>query len=68
MHTHTHTHTHTHIPILQTIDGTVSGSWEGIRVQSLATHSSSNFVYAADTHKRIRQYNFEDKSSATLLV
>eukprot|EP00731_Ephydatia_muelleri_P027695 Em0019g568a len=49
------------------LDGSVMASWEGIRLQAIATHPSSDVVYAADTHNRIRQYNFRDKSSATLV-
>lgn len=52
----------------QNLDGSVVASWEGIRIQAIATHPTSELVYAADTHNRIRQYNFRDKSSATLLV
>lgn len=52
--------------LLQNIDGTVTGSWEGIRVNAIATHPDSDLVYAADTHSRIRQYSFRDKSSSTL--
>lgn len=49
------------------LDGSVMASWEGIRLQAIATHPSSDVVYAADTHNRIRQYNFRDKSSTTLV-
>lgn len=49
------------------LDGSVMATWEGIRLQGIATHPSSDLVYAADTHNRIRQYNFRDKSSATLV-
>ena len=52
----------------QNMDGTVTGSWEGIRVHAIATHPASDLVYAADTHSRIRQYSFRDKSSSTLWV
>ena len=44
----------------------MTATWEGIRVQAIATHPNSDNVYAADTHNRIRQYNFRDKSSTTL--
>ncbi len=53
---------------VQSLDGAVTGSWEGIRVNSLATHPHQDLVYAADTHHRIRQYNFQDHSSSTVLV
>ena len=50
------------------MEGAVTGSWEGIRVNALATHPHQDLVYAADTHHRIRQYNFQDHSSSTVLV
>lgn len=58
------------LPVItvQSLDGAVTGSWEGIRVNSLATHPHQDLVYAADTHHRIRQYNFQDHSSSTVLV
>lgn len=49
------------------LDGAVTTSWEGVRVHAVATHPKSNLVYAADTHCRIRQYNFQEKSSSTLV-
>lgn len=51
---------------VQGIDGSVSSSWEGIRVSALAAHSSPHNVYAADTHCRIRHYNFNDMTYHTL--
>ena len=53
-------------PFIQSMDGAVTGSWEGIRVNALATHPHQDLVYAADTHHRIRQYNFQDHSSSTV--
>ena len=52
--------------LLQAMDGSVTASWEGIRVHAIATHPHSDLVYAADTHSRIRQYNFREKTSSTL--
>ncbi|XP_038074198.1 WD repeat-containing protein 26-like [Patiria miniata] len=42
------------------LDGNVLESWEGVRVQSLCIKGDTNIVLAADTHNRIRAYNFED--------
>lgn len=53
-------------PSVQSMDGSVTDTWEGVRVKALATHPSSDIVFAADTHSRIRQYNFSDKSSSTM--
>lgn len=39
--------------------GNVLDSWEGVRVQCMAC-SPDGKVYAADTHYRIRGYNFDD--------
>ncbi len=50
------------------MSGLVTGSWEGVRVKALATHPTFDLIYAADTHCRIRQYNFADKTSSTLWV
>ena len=50
----------------QALDGSVSSSWEGIRVNALAAHPSPRSVYAADTHSRVRRYNFQDMSYQTL--
>jgi WD40 repeat protein len=47
--------------------GSVTSSWEGVRIHSIATHPSCDLVYAADSHMRIKQYNFHDKTSATLI-
>ena len=49
-------------------DGAVTGTWEGVRVQAIATSPCKDVVYAADSHKRIRQYCFQEKSSSTLWV
>ena len=35
-------------------------SWEGVRVQAVATHPDTNEAIAADTHHRIRSYNFHE--------
>lgn len=41
-------------------------SWEGVRVQSLAWKSDARTVLAADTHHRIRGYNFDDLSDCNM--
>lgn len=47
--------------------GTVVDSWEGVRVQALAYRRDGKSVLAADTHHRIRAYNFEDLNDASIL-
>ncbi|GFY53689.1 WD repeat-containing protein 26 [Trichonephila inaurata madagascariensis] len=42
------------------LDGNVLDSWEGVRVQCLWCRKDGKTVLAADTHHRIRGYNFED--------
>ncbi|XP_033625720.1 WD repeat-containing protein 26-like [Asterias rubens] len=42
------------------LDGNVLDSWEGVRVQCLCMKGDTSTVLAADTHHRIRAYNFED--------
>ena len=54
------------LDLMQSMSGLVTGSWEGVRVKALATHPTFDLIYAADTHCRIRQYNFADKTSSTL--
>ena len=44
----------------------MTNSWEGIRLHAVAAHPYNNLVFAADSHMRIRQYNFEDRTSSTL--
>jgi len=41
------------------IDGSVIDTWEGVRIQCLAALNDRE-VLAADTHHRIRSYNFEN--------
>lgn len=40
------------------LDGTIHDSWDGVRVNGLAFRADNNTVLAADTHYRIRGYNF----------
>lgn len=41
-------------------------SWEGVRVQSLAWKHDGRSVLAADTHHRIRGYNFDDLTDSNM--
>ncbi|KPM11136.1 WD repeat-containing protein 26-like protein [Sarcoptes scabiei] len=51
----------------QDLNGTVLDSWEGVRVQSLAYKSDGRTILAADTHHRIRGYNFDDLSDFNII-
>lgn len=51
---------------VQDLEGTVLDSWEGIRVQGLWCRSDGKTILAADTHYRIRAYNFDELSDSTL--
>lgn len=52
--------------ILKDLDGNVLEQWEGIRVRSLHCLKDGKTVLAADSHNRIRSYNFEDFSDRNL--
>jgi len=47
--------------------GNINNSWEGVRVQCLAYRGDGKQILAADTHYRLRSYNFEDLSDETLI-
>jgi len=47
--------------------GTVNDSWEGVRVQCVAYRKDGKSILAADTHHRIRSYNFDDLSDFSVL-
>ncbi|XP_053405443.1 WD repeat-containing protein 26-like [Mercenaria mercenaria] len=49
------------------LDGNVLDSWEGVRVQCLACQVDGKLVYAADTHFRIRGYNFDELTDCHLI-
>ncbi|KAI5745357.1 hypothetical protein M8J76_010397 [Diaphorina citri] len=49
------------------IEGQVLDSWEGVRVNCLWCRSDGKSVLAADTHHRIRTYNFEHLTDSNLL-
>ena len=44
-------------------DGSVTSKWEGVRLHAIATHPSSSVVFAADSHMRVKQYDFQEKTS-----
>ena len=46
--------------------GVVLDSWEGIRVVGLHYRRDGKSVLAADTHHRIRSYNFDELSDASV--
>ena len=48
--------------------GVVLDSWEGIRVVGLHYRRDGKSVLAADTHHRIRSYNFDELSDASVSV
>jgi len=50
------------------LDGNVLDSWEGIRVTGLHCQKDGKTVLAADTHHRIRAYNFEDLNYTHLIL
>ena len=43
-------------------------SWEGVRVQSMAFQVDGKYVLAADTHHRIRGYNFDELADFNVWV
>jgi len=47
--------------------GNINNSWEGVRVQSLAYRGDGKHILAADTHHRLRCYNFDDLSDQTVI-
>jgi WD40 repeat protein len=47
--------------------GNVADSWDGIRVVCLQYRKDGRSILAADTHYRIRQYNFDDLTDSTVL-
>ncbi|XP_076231171.1 WD repeat-containing protein 26 isoform X1 [Calliopsis andreniformis] len=49
------------------LEGTVSESWEGVRVKCLWCKSDGKTVLAADSHHRIRGYNFDELCDFTIL-
>ncbi|CAB0035689.1 unnamed protein product [Trichogramma brassicae] len=49
------------------MDCNVLDSWEGVRVKGLWCRSDGKTVLAADSHHRIRGYNFDELSEFTIL-
>jgi hypothetical protein len=49
------------------LDGNVIDTWEGVRVQCLCFRKDGKTILAADTHHRIRGYNFEDLSDFNVI-
>ncbi|XP_017490651.1 PREDICTED: WD repeat-containing protein 26-like, partial [Rhagoletis zephyria] len=49
------------------LEGNIVDNWEGVRVQCLAYKKDGRVVLAADTHYRIRGYNFEEVNDFTLI-
>nr|CAD7589219.1 unnamed protein product [Timema genevievae] len=49
------------------LEGNVLDSWEGVRVNCLWCRSDGKTVLAADTHHRVRAYNFEELSDSNIL-
>ena len=54
--------------IFQDLEGNVLDSWEGVRVNGLWCRSDGKTVLAADTHHRIRAYNFDNLSDVNVYV
>lgn len=51
---------------LNSFQGTILYSWEGVRVNALACPGDGRTVLAADTHHRVRSYDFEDLTDSNL--
>lgn len=49
------------------LDGNVMESWEGVRVMGLHCLNGGKVVLAADTHNRVRAYNFEESNDYDLI-
>ncbi|XP_076318667.1 LOW QUALITY PROTEIN: WD repeat-containing protein 26-like [Tachypleus tridentatus] len=49
------------------LDGTVLDSWEGVRVSACGARNDGKTVLAADTHYRIRGYNFEELTDFNII-
>ena len=54
------------ITFFQDMDGNVLESWEGVRVNGIAALNDGKSILAADTHMRIRTYNFDDITDSGL--
>lgn len=49
------------------LEGNVVDSWEGVRVNCLWCRSDGKTVLAADTHHRVRSYNFDELTDTNIL-
>ncbi|XP_060070874.1 WD repeat-containing protein 26-like [Ylistrum balloti] len=49
------------------LDGNMLDSWEGVRVQCMACQNDGKSVLAADTHHRIRGYNFDELTDYNII-
>lgn len=49
------------------IDGVLLNSWDGVRVNALAVRNDGRTVLAADTHHRVRTYDFTDLTDKNLI-
>ena len=52
--------------VFQNLDGHVSDSWEGVRLHAVTTLGDNKTILAADTHKRVRSYNFDNTTDKTV--
>ena len=52
----------------QDLEGNVVDSWEGVRVHCVGCLNDNKTVLAADSHFRLRAYNFEDLTDEHLWV
>ncbi|XP_063625613.1 WD repeat-containing protein 26 [Cydia splendana] len=48
-------------------EGQLLNSWDGVRVNALATRGDGRGVLAADTHHRVRHYDFTDLTDCNLI-
>ncbi|KAL4715393.1 hypothetical protein ACJJTC_015164 [Scirpophaga incertulas] len=49
------------------LDGALINSWDGVRVNALACRGDDRTVLAADTHHRVRAYDFTDLADRNLI-
>ena len=48
------------VAFFQSTEGAVVESWEGVRVQAVCTHPTSKEAIVADSHHRVKSYNFQE--------
>lgn len=49
------------------LDGTLINCWDGVRVNALCCRSDGRSVLAADTHHRVRSYDFTDLTDRNVI-